>query len=125
MDIYCGSVPPALAHIRAGTVRPLLVTTREKVPVLPEVPGVGDLGHPEAATVLWRGIIGPKGIPADRVEILGKALRQGAQSQKMKELLKKKGEEVVASTAEEFEKLVRSEFAANAAVAKRLGLAPK
>lgn len=125
VDIYCGSVPPALSHIKAGKVRAILVTTKGRVPVLPKAAGVSDLGHPEAATILWRGIIGPKGIPTDRIEILGKALRQGAQSQKMKDLMRKKGEEIVASSAKDFEELVRSEFAANAAVAKRLGLAPK
>jgi len=125
VDVYGGSVPPALPHIKAGTVRPIFVTTRERIKVLPEVAGVSDLGHPETEFFLWRGIVGPKGIPADRLVILEKAFREAAQTDKMRGHLDKLGEMVTASTGKEFEELVRSEFAAVAIIAKEIGLAPK
>ena len=125
VDVYGGSVPPALPHIKAGTVRAVFVTTRERISELPDVPCASDLGHPEDATFIWRGIIGPKRLPADRVAILEKAFREGAQTQKMKNYLKELGETVVASTGKPFEELVRSEFAAMTLVAKEIGLSPK
>lgn len=125
VDVYGGSVPPAIPHIMAGKVRAIFVTTRERISELPDVPCATDLGHPEASTPIWRGIIGPKGLPADRVAILEKAFREAAQTQKVKDHLKEMGETVVASTGKPFEELVRSEFAAMAVVAKEIGLAPK
>ena len=125
VDVYGGSVPPAIPHIMAGTVRAVFVTTRERSSELPDVPCATDLGYPEASTPIWRGIIGPKGLPADRVAIIEKAFREGAKTQKMKDHLKKLGETVVASTGKPFEDLVRSEFAAMTVVAKEIGLATK
>ncbi len=124
-DIYAGSLPAILPHIKAGKVRPLFVTTKERNKELPEVPSVTDLGHPEAETANWRGVIGPKGIPADRLAVLEKALRQAAQSEKMKTILDQLGETAVGSSGKEFEEQVRTDAASLAIVAKVLGLTPK
>lgn len=125
VEVYGGSVPPAMPHIKAGTVRAIFVTTRERIGELPGVVCASDLKHPEAATPIWRGVLGPAQIPADRLAIFEKAFRQGAQTQKVKDHLKALGETVVASSGKEFEALVLSEAAAMAAVAKEIGLAPK
>lgn len=125
VDIYGGSIPPALPHIKAGTVRPLFVTTRERVDLLPDVPGVADLGHPELDTPIWRGILGPKGIPADRVTILERAFREAARSEKFQNQMKELAEFIVASSGKEFEQMVRAEAAAMAAIAKQIGLGQK
>lgn len=126
VDVYGGPGTPAIPHIQAGTIRGIFVTTRERLEALPGVYGVSDLGHPEAETMCFRGIIGPKGIPGDRLAILEKAFRQATQIQKVKEyLLKSLAETVVASSGREFEELVRKEFAARVITAKEIGLAPK
>ncbi len=125
VDIYGGSAPPAIPHIKAGKVRGLFVTTVERARALPDVPGVKDLGCPETQTVLWRGIVGPKGIPSERLAVLEKAFRKAAQSQKVKDFLNKRGEEIVASSGKEFEEMVRAEYAGNAAIAKKLGFVKK
>ena len=115
----------ALPHIKAGTIRGIFVTSRERIKEVPEAVGVSELGHPEAETLLLRGIVGPKGIPADRLAILEMAFRQAALTDKVKERLEKMGDTVVASTGKQFEELVRSEAAAMAIIAKEIGLAPK
>jgi tripartite-type tricarboxylate transporter receptor subunit TctC len=125
-DLYGGSVLAAYSHIKAGKVRGIFVTTAERSYILPEVPGIKDLGlSVDSTTTLWRGILGPKGIPSDRLAVLEKAFRQASQSAKIKSVLDKQGEEAVGSSGKEFEDLVRSEAAANTAVAKQLGLSPK
>lgn len=126
VDLYGGSVLAAYPHIKAGKVRGIFVTTAERNPMLPEVPAIKDLGMPaESKTVLWRGIFGPKGIAADRLATLEKAFQQAAKTEKVRSILEKQGEEPVGSTGKEFEDLIRSEAAANSAVAKQLGLSPK
>lgn len=126
VDIYGGSVLAAAPHIKAGKVRGLFVTTYDRVSMLPDVPSIKDLGLPEnLQTILWRGILAPKGVPADRLAILEKAFQQAAQTEKVKTILAKQGEVSIGSTGKKFEELVRSEAAANTAVAKQLGLSPK
>jgi tripartite-type tricarboxylate transporter receptor subunit TctC len=126
VDIYGGTITPALPHIEAGALRAMFVTTRERSVLLPGVPGVSDLGCPEAEKVGFNGVIGPKGIPTDRLAILEKAFRQAMQTQKLKDYcLKTLGGTVVASSGSEFEQLVRREFAASVITAKELGLKPQ
>lgn len=97
VDIYGGSAPPAVPHIKERKVRGLFVTTVNRVKGLPETPGVEDIGcSQEDETVLRRGIIGPKGIPSERLAVLEKAFQQAAQSKKVRDFLNKQGEGVVA-----------------------------
>jgi tripartite-type tricarboxylate transporter receptor subunit TctC len=126
VDVFGGPTTPAMPHIQAGTVRAVFVTTKERFEALPAVPGVSDIGCPEAETINFRGIIGSKQIPSDRLAILEKAFRQATQTDKVKEyLVKTLGETPVASTGKQFEELVRREFAARAVAAKDIGLVPK
>lgn len=125
VDAYAGSVPPAISHVKAGKARGLFVTTAARAKALPDVPGLSDLGHPEAETAILRGVIGPKGIPADRLAILERAFKQATESQKVKDFLEKKGEKFMNLSGREFKEIMCSDAAGNNIVAKKLGLSPK
>ncbi len=122
VDIYGGSLPPVLPHVKAGKAKCLLLTSKERSDSLPGASSLVDVGMPEAATVLWRGIIGPKGLPADRVAILEKAFRQGAQSPRFREFLETQGEVAVGGSSTEFRELILSEYRSFADIVKSLGL---
>jgi tripartite-type tricarboxylate transporter receptor subunit TctC len=55
---------PALPHIRAGRLRPLAVTTRERAAVLPDVPTMIEAGVPGYDSAVWWAVLSPKGTPA-------------------------------------------------------------
>jgi tripartite-type tricarboxylate transporter receptor subunit TctC len=55
VDVYGGTVPPAAPHIKADKVRPLFVTSKERVDALPTVPSVRDLGKQVPDTYIWPG----------------------------------------------------------------------
>jgi len=74
---------PALgAHIRAGKLRAIAVGTHERIPALPDVPTVQEMGYKDFETSQWYGILAPAGTPADVVKRLQeeshKALRSSA-----------------------------------------------
>ncbi len=125
VDVYGGSVPVVMAHIKAGKIRPLFVTTRERVEALPDVPGVGDLGRGTQETAFWRAIIGPKEVSAEHLAILQKAFQQAVQTQAVKDKLNSLGEEPVLVGGKELGAYVRQETAGMAEAAKQLGLSPK
>jgi tripartite-type tricarboxylate transporter receptor subunit TctC len=54
---------PALPHVRAGRLRPLAVTTRERSGVLPEVPTMIEAGVPDYESGVWWAVLSPKGTP--------------------------------------------------------------
>ncbi len=125
IDIYGGTIPTILEHVRAGSAKCLLVTSASRSAALPNTMSVGDLGVADTASELWRGVIAPKGTPADRVAYLQKAFHQATQQKKFVEFETSRGEAAVGGTAAEFARLIKAEYDANAEVLQRLGLARK
>jgi tripartite-type tricarboxylate transporter receptor subunit TctC len=125
VDIYGGTIPTIIEYVRAGQAKCLLVTAPERTPVLPDTTSLSELGIGDTASELWRGIIGPKGMPADRVAALQQAFRQATQQRKFVEFEQSRGESAVGGTPADFAKIIKAEYEANAEILKRLGLAKK
>jgi tripartite-type tricarboxylate transporter receptor subunit TctC len=125
VDIYGGSIPPVVGHVKDGKMKCLLATAAERNPALPGTTSLGELGLADKASDLWRGVIGPKGLPADRLAVLEKAFRQAAQTPQFKEALVKRGEQGIGSTAAEFRKMIAAEHAAHGEIIEALGLKKK
>ena len=122
IDIYAGSISPILPYVKDKSAKCLMVTSAERNPVVPDAAGLTDLGVPSESTVLWRGIIAPKTMPADRLAVLQKAFAEAAQSPKFKEFMQKRGEEAKGSSAAEFRKLIDTEYDAMGKVMASIGL---
>ena len=125
VDIYAGSIPPVVPHVKAGTAKCLLLTSREKNAAVPQAVSLTELGIPDTATYLWHGIVGPKGIPPDRIAILEKAFIQAAKSDKFRQSMEARGVTVEGAGAAEFRKLIDTEFKAMGELATALGMAKK
>ena len=65
--------PSSLPHIRAGKLRPLAVTTPERMDVLPNIPAVAEF-LPGYEAFGWIGFGAPKGTPADLIDALNKQI---------------------------------------------------
>ena len=125
VDIYSGSIPPIVPHVKSGAAKCLLLTSKEKNPVVPQATSLTELGIPETATYLWHGIVGPKGIPPERLAILEKAFIQAAKSDKFRQSMESKGVSAVGGGAVEFRNLIDSEYKAMGEVAVSVGMAKK
>lgn len=69
-DVILTSLPMA----RDGRLRAIAVTTRERVPLLPDVPTVAEQGFPGYEATTWFGVAAPRGIPAPAAQRLRAAL---------------------------------------------------
>jgi tripartite-type tricarboxylate transporter receptor subunit TctC len=125
VDIYGGAISTILPQVTAGGAKCLLLTSKEKSAAVPQAASLAELGMPETATYVWHGIIGPKGIPPDRVAILEKAFAQAANDPKFRQSMESKGVNVVGSNGAEFRRLIDTEYKAMGEVAKSLGIAKK
>nr|WP_305123196.1 tripartite tricarboxylate transporter substrate binding protein [Roseomonas sp. GC11] len=63
IDAVFLTLPAATAHVRAGRLRPLLVTSPGRARALPEVPAARESGLPEVEVVSWQGLLAPAGTP--------------------------------------------------------------
>jgi tripartite-type tricarboxylate transporter receptor subunit TctC len=70
IPLMFSDIPPALGMLRAGKVRPLGVTTRSRVPALPDVPSLAEAGLPEFNLAGWHMLVAPGKTPRNVVERL-------------------------------------------------------
>ena len=61
---------PGLEHVRAGTLRPLAVTTRERSALLPDLPSLSEAGIPGYDVTSYAALFAPAGTPKDIVDRL-------------------------------------------------------
>jgi tripartite-type tricarboxylate transporter receptor subunit TctC len=125
VDIYGGSIPPIAGHVKDGKAKCPLVTSVERNPALPEATSLGELGIPDRASDLWRGVVGPKGLAPEQVQVLERAFRQAAQTPAFREAIAKRGERAVGGPGAEFRKMIEAEFVANEEIITSLGLRKK
>lgn len=125
VDIYSGSIAPILPYVKAGAAKCLLLTSKEKNDAMPQATSLTELGVPEVATNLFHGVIGPKGIPADRFAVLEKAFIQASQSDKFRALMAASGGIIPTGQqgAVEFRKFIDSEYAAMRELTKTMRVA--
>jgi len=125
VDIYVGSIPPILQHMQAGSAKCLLITSAERVPALPDVQGLRDLGIPNEETILWRALLAPKGTPPARVAELEAAFEKAANSAAARKFLEDAGEQTAIRKGAALRTYIDDEYDAMAKVAKALNLAPQ
>jgi len=61
---------PGLQHVRAGTMRPLAVTTRERSALLPDLPSLAEAGIPGYDVTSYAALFAPAGTPKEIVDRL-------------------------------------------------------
>lgn len=62
----CGSLGSFIAHVKAGSLRALMVTTAERLKEFPDVPTAKELGFAEMEPIVgWSAVYGPPNLPAN------------------------------------------------------------
>lgn len=88
VDAMIDNAAAQVGNVRAGKVRALFVTTRERSSSLPEVPTAEEAGLPGFVTSGWFGLAAPKGTPQAIIDKLNEVIVQGiAQPEARKKLL--------------------------------------
>jgi tripartite-type tricarboxylate transporter receptor subunit TctC len=114
-------IPAVLPQVRAGKLRALAVTGRQRSALAPEVPSVAELGYPQLESLAWIGLLAPAGTPAEIVNRLYAETAKGMHAADARELLGKQGFDVIAGTPAEFAAWIRSEQAKWSKVIKASG----
>lgn len=65
---------PLMPYIKNGALKALAVTSSDRLPQLPEVPTMAQAGLPGVDVSVWYSLMAPRGVPADIVDKLNKAM---------------------------------------------------
>jgi len=129
-DLLAGQVqvmfdvtPTALPQIRAGKLRPLGVTSSERIPSLPDTPPIADfLPGYEAAG--WIGVAVPTGTPAPIIGTLSKQLIAAVADEKIRARFGELGAIPISRPPAEFGKFIVAETAKWGKVIRDAGIKP-
>jgi len=102
------NLPGSVEFVKTGKLRALGVTTAKRNDAFPDVPAIGETVPGYEASVFY-GVSGPKGIPADAVEVLNKAFNAALADPRMHQRIRELGGEPMPMTPAEFGKLVSDE----------------
>jgi tripartite-type tricarboxylate transporter receptor subunit TctC len=120
IQIYAGSVPTLLGHIKSGQLRAIVVTSAQRDPNLPQVPTVGET-YKGFEAVTWFGFVAPAGTPQPIVAKLNAEINKALKTPELKKRLNDEGATVLGGSPEQFGTLIKSEIAKWAPVVKASG----
>jgi tripartite-type tricarboxylate transporter receptor subunit TctC len=116
------NIPESIAQIRAGTVRPLGVTTATRSTVLPDVPTIAEQGVPGYDTGVWWGVLAPAGLPAAIRDRLANDFRAALNAPAAKARFADLGAASVGSSPSEFGSFIQAEYERWGPIIKAAGI---
>jgi tripartite-type tricarboxylate transporter receptor subunit TctC len=128
-DVISGQVqmmftglPVALAQVRGGKLKALAVTTRQRSPVLPEVPTVSESGLAGYEVAPWWGVLAPGATPRALIEKLYTDVSDVLKLDSLKEQLANQGAEPIGDSPEQFSATIKREYETWGKVVKDAGI---
>jgi tripartite-type tricarboxylate transporter receptor subunit TctC len=128
-DVLAGRVPVmmsgyvvAFPHIKAGKLRALAVTSRQRAGILPEVPTIVEAGYPAYALDTWTGFFVPAGTPAELVDKLNLEIAGALATPAVQGQLAATGAEAAVTSPAQFAAFVRQEWESYGKLVRKLHL---
>jgi tripartite-type tricarboxylate transporter receptor subunit TctC len=111
LPVYFANLSEALPHAASGTIRLLAVSSRNRVPQVPDVPTVAESGYPGFETLSWNGLMAPAGTPKEVIDRLAREIALGVKDPKVVERLTEYGVDPLGSSPEEFATMIAADIA--------------
>jgi tripartite-type tricarboxylate transporter receptor subunit TctC len=105
------SLSAVAQHLKAGTLRALLVTSDQRLVTLPDVPTAEEVGYATLVTWFWFGLVAPAKTPSDAIARLRSALAQAMATPGVREGLEQTGAQVGGPSGEQFSAFMQAERA--------------
>jgi tripartite-type tricarboxylate transporter receptor subunit TctC len=122
VGIMFSGMAAVAGHAKAGKLKLLAVTGKQRMAIAPDIPTVAESGYPGFEAVGWFGLIAPARTPPPIIRRLNAETVKAANAFDVREKLTGVGFDVVTSTPEEFARYIRSEVAKWRELAQRMGL---
>lgn len=113
------TIPSVIAHIKAGKLRAIAVSSQKRSRSLPDVPTVAEKGFPDFSAGSWFGFFAPKGTPAPVIALLNKSVNEALPS--LEAQMIREGADPVGGTPEQFGKFTRQEYEKWKAIVRESG----
>lgn len=124
MEIVPVTVASIAGLVKAGKLKGLAATTVTRVPMLPDVPTMPELGYPDIVMGQWNGVFAPAGLTQPLISQLHKAVTTVMkQEQSIARMKTASAEAVFSESPEEYAQYVRAEHVRWGKIIRDSGLA--
>lgn len=110
IPIGMASVAGGAALVKSGKLRPIVVSSAERWPAMPDVPTVVESGVPDVVVMSWIGLVGPGRMPKAVVDRLNAELQAVLNTQEMKDKMFALGVRVTPGPPEAFAAEIKKDY---------------
>jgi tripartite-type tricarboxylate transporter receptor subunit TctC len=115
-------IATGLAQVKAGKLKALGVTSRERVHLAPDIPTVAEQGYPDYEATFWMAILAPAGTPKDVIASLERAFIETARDAQVGAKLEAVGQRMIAKPARAVDELIARELEQWPPIVKKAGI---
>lgn len=125
IDFMVGNLTAATGFAKNGQIKPIAVTSTQRVKQLPDVPTVSESGIPGFQSTGWFGLVAPANTPKPIIEKIYNATVKAMNSESMKKSLDSNGLTAVVNSQDEFNAQIKAESANWEKVIKGRNISPR
>jgi tripartite-type tricarboxylate transporter receptor subunit TctC len=122
VDLMFDAVTTMAEQVKAGKVKAIASSGKQRSDVLPDVPTLSEAGVPGYEATIWLGLMAPKGTPKAIVDKLNEAVSKIVSQPDVKALWAKQGAAPMVMTPEAFDKYARDDVIKWAKVIQSAGI---
>jgi len=101
-EVIVSGVSESTPFAASGKLRALGITSLTRSPAFPDIPTIAESGLPGYEFVTWHGLLAPKGTPRAIVALINDRVKKTMTIPEQVKLFRQIGQDVIASTPEEF-----------------------
>ncbi|MCB4768783.1 tripartite tricarboxylate transporter substrate binding protein [Ancylobacter sp. Lp-2] len=117
------TISSGINHVKGGRLKALGVSTKQRVPQLPDVPTMTEQGFPKSVSSSWQGVLAPAGTPQPIINKLHAAIVEAMKDPTIKERMGESGVIAVSSpTPADFKAYIEADAAKWSGVIKDIGV---
>ena len=109
-------------HVKAGRLKALVVTGREREPELPDIPTAIESGLGGVEGEAWIGIVAPSGTPLAIVNRLNRAFARVMEEPETKKIMATMSFRTITASPEDFGRMIRDDHAKWGPIIRSAGL---
>ena len=121
VQVMFATIPSVIAHIKAGNLTAIAVSSARRSRSMPDVPTVAESGFPGFEAGSWFGVFAPRGTPREIVLELNRATNDFIAEKNVESRMIEEGADPVGGSPEKFGAFVRSEYEKWRAVVRESG----
>ena len=110
IDVFFDNIPNVLTHLKAGKMKAIAVTGKERSVLFPALPTIAESGVPGYEVNVWFGMQLPAGTPKPLVDSMNRDIVRVLKDPEVVKRFRDQGVEVTASSPAAFGQLIQSEI---------------